>query len=69
MGEPARDPEPPLAYPFDLPLTFPWHPLESFSRSELSKEVVDDVADSTASFCSAFRRIFREALYHCQYIY
>lgn len=64
MGEPAKDTAPPFAYPFDFDLAFQLfgQPLQSRSRSELSNAVVDDVADSAAIFCSAFRRMFLDAL-------
>lgn len=64
MGEPAKDFEPPFPNPFDFELAWPcpgW-PLHKRSRSELSKEVVDDVAESAAIFCRACRRILRETL-------
>jgi len=60
IGEPANDLADPLGTPFKLPLILAWlgHPLQSRSRSEPSKPVEDDVAESWAIFCRAFRRIF-----------
>jgi hypothetical protein len=64
IGEPARDAEPPFPSPLDLAGAFPRFEqlLQSRSRSEVSNVVDDDVAESAAIFCSAFRRIFRDTL-------
>jgi len=68
MGEPARKSPPPFANPlgFTLDLTWLGHSLQSRSRSELSNVAADDVAESAAIFCNAFRRMFRETLKRCQ---
>ena len=64
MGDPAKDFEGPFPNPLDFELDFPYpgQPLHRRSRSELSKVAVDDVAESTAIFCRACRRILCEIL-------
>ncbi|KAI9641142.1 hypothetical protein NHQ30_010572 [Ciborinia camelliae] len=59
MGEPASEPEKSLLTPFTRPdnLLCPGKTRQSRSRSEPSKSPVDDVAESSAIFASAFRRM------------
>ena len=59
IGVRARDSEPAFPLPLDPAAGLPCfgQPLESRLRSELSKKVVDDVAESAAIFSSALRRM------------